>query len=519
LLEELDLSGNKFDAIAGSCVAGAIETLPSLNILNVARCSMQPPQAVAIVSAVASNSNIRGASINLSENELGPNGAHSISQIIVNCNNINSLIMRGCGFKKDGLAKIADALGQNNSLRVIDLSLNFRNGSAPKMLRLMTTLANSIGAHPTLVHLSIAGDYNKFTIGKEIEPVIKALEKNPVLEEIDISGNKIGDSLAVLLCDSLKANSRLKFMSWDKNNISIGGWQALLNTLAQNRVLVDVPNPTLDSDRAIKDAKNKEQFKERVTTVLDGVEDALKRNAGGTSYTTAIEEAKGRTYSIAIPFPDSDPNGMGGPLSPYGSPPISPIGSPDYGRSPGSVIVSPNQRATYNQQRDTYNAQRDTSNSGRATYNQQRDNAYGPPGGHPASPPPRYGAPVPDFFNPPPMPVGPDPTYGTTNLSRSNSTNQVNGPPALPDRNSLRTMSSPPPAPPPPPPTGPSRPPRVSSAKPPVQADTYASFVNPDTDYGSILEENKAQNYSTEYTEEYDDTNYSAVPEAPSVDY
>lgn len=54
------------------------------------------------------------------------------------------------------------------------------------------------------------------------------------LTELDIAGNKIGDQLAVVLCDALRNNSKLKSLNWDRNGISVGGWQALLNILTQS---------------------------------------------------------------------------------------------------------------------------------------------------------------------------------------------------------------------------------------------------------------------------------------------
>ncbi len=38
-------------------------------------------------------------------------------------------------------------------------------------------------AHPTLEHLGVAGDGNKYLIGKEILPLFKALEENAVVKK------------------------------------------------------------------------------------------------------------------------------------------------------------------------------------------------------------------------------------------------------------------------------------------------------------------------------------------------
>ena len=37
--------------------------------------------------------------------------------------------------------------------------------------------------------------------------------------------------MVLTLCDALRQNTKLRSLAWDKNGISTGGWQALLNVL------------------------------------------------------------------------------------------------------------------------------------------------------------------------------------------------------------------------------------------------------------------------------------------------
>jgi len=298
-LVELDVSFNKIDLPGGQAVAGVIEQCPNIQIINVTNCSMQSGAAVAILTAVASNNSVKDVRINLSYNELGIQGAANIAQVLANCSNIGALILRSCGFKKEGLFKLADALGSNTSLKLFDLSLNFREGSSAKMSKLIQSLAQSVLKHPTLEHLALAGDEKKFFIGKDLVPLFQALP-HARLQELDISGNKIGDILASTLCDALRDNSHLKYLFWDRNLISIGGWQALLNIVqTNNHTLSQCPTPHFDLEKAVKDAKNKEQFKERAKQVLDNLKDALKKNTNGQGYTSQhIKARAGRSYTI-----------------------------------------------------------------------------------------------------------------------------------------------------------------------------------------------------------------------------
>lgn len=378
-LQEIDFSNNKVDAGAGAAIAQAIETLPSLTNLCLANCSMQAAQAIAIVSAVATNVQIRSASINFSDNELGPSGAASLSQIIANATNISSLILRACEFKKEGLQKIADSLANNAGLRILDLSLNFHSGSEAKMRKLMETFAFALSRHQSLEYFSLSGDNNKFAIGKEIEPLLKCLSADPKLVELDVSGNKMGDQLAGFLSDCLRNNRHLKALYWDKNNISTGGWQSLVNIMNNNVTLCHVPTPKADIEKAVKEAKNKEPFQERVNAVMDTLNTSLKRNSGGQTFTSVYDKVKPRTYKMAVMTTTTE----GTPIAP---------------------MTGSSEAVYYQDQYPTY-----SGNTMRSQYERKASDAYQPP---PPPPPMDNGsyemeAPPP----PPPPPADPYSNY------------------------------------------------------------------------------------------------------------
>jgi len=96
-------------------------------------------------------------------------------------------------------------------------------------------------------------------------------------------------------------NNHLKSLWWDQNNISIGGWQSLVNCLSQNRTLVHCPVPRNDMEKAVKDSKNKDVYAQRVKECMENLQAAVKQNLGGqgTSYTSEYEKSKrGRSYTV-----------------------------------------------------------------------------------------------------------------------------------------------------------------------------------------------------------------------------
>jgi Ran GTPase-activating protein (RanGAP) involved in mRNA processing and transport len=309
-VEELDISGNKMDLPSSTSTCKWIENLSKLSILNISNCSMSYQTAVPIIQAVASNQNLKNVTIHVSRNELGPQGGLLVSQIISSSISISALIMRSCGLKKEGLMKISEELGKNTSLKMLDLSLNFHSGNSAKMLKLMQTLADSASKHPSLEHLDIFGDGNKLCVGKELQPIVQIISSNCSVTELDISGNRIGDQLAVSLADALRTNTKLKSLSWDRNGISTGGWQALANALNFNKTLCHCPTPRSDIDRALRESKNREALMPRLKEIIDKLRESLKRNGGGQTYSSVYLQTKqGRDYRIPVStHPNSSPS-------------------------------------------------------------------------------------------------------------------------------------------------------------------------------------------------------------------
>jgi len=310
-LIELDVSVNKIDLNAAVALGSVIESNPNMNVLNVSFCGLQSQPLEAILSAITKTDAISNFSVNISGNgELGPTGAATVASCIRGSRNIMFLVARACGFKKEGLTKIVEQLGENTSLRALDLSFNFRAGTSSKMMKLMQQLAATIQKHPCLESLSLGGDGNKNAIGKEIQPIIDCLTQNPNLTELDICGNKLGDQLAISLCDALRQNRKLKSLKWDRNGINMGGWQALSNVLSQNKTLISVPTPVVDIDRALKETKNKDQLMERIKEAMEKIRSTLKENANGQKYESPYQQfTRNRNFVLsAVP---ASPNNAG----------------------------------------------------------------------------------------------------------------------------------------------------------------------------------------------------------------
>eukprot|EP01119_Soliformovum_irregulare_P013432 TRINITY_DN3569_c0_g1_i1.p1 TRINITY_DN3569_c0_g1~~TRINITY_DN3569_c0_g1_i1.p1 ORF type:complete len:717 (-),score=214.30 TRINITY_DN3569_c0_g1_i1:154-2304(-) len=304
-LEELQFSKNKIDSQAGQAISILAETNPYLKMVNLSHCEIQHGTTMSILSSISSNTSIQDVCINLSGNELGIQGAQSIASILAGSSNIGALILVDCKFKKEGLQHLVESLATNTSLKCLDLSLNFNSGKVERMNKLMQSLAAAVSSHPTLYHLAVQGDGNKKMIGDSLTALVNCLSLNPVLNELDITGNKMGDTVAVSLCDNLEKNTNLKCLYWDRNNVTISGWQALKNLLNANQNLQLCPLPKHDQDKAINAAKNKEIFKERLAELFKEIEEALKKNRNGTDYVSPWQSLKVSKTSLQVEGSDN----------------------------------------------------------------------------------------------------------------------------------------------------------------------------------------------------------------------
>eukprot|EP00027_Filamoeba_sp_ATCC50430_P005257 CAMPEP_0168554154 /NCGR_PEP_ID=MMETSP0413-20121227/7628_1 /TAXON_ID=136452 /ORGANISM="Filamoeba nolandi, Strain NC-AS-23-1" /LENGTH=804 /DNA_ID=CAMNT_0008584875 /DNA_START=114 /DNA_END=2528 /DNA_ORIENTATION=- len=396
-LVELDISHNKIDLNSAVAVGAVVESNPKLSILNLSHCSLVSQPLEAIFGSIARAEGISKLTVNISGNELGPIGAGTVATSIRASRNIYYLIAKNCAFKKEGLTKIVEQLADNSVLRAIDLGGNFREGTSAKMVKLLEKLAQTLMKHPTLEHLGISGDGNKCAIGKSIQPIIDCLSHNPNLIELDISGNKLGDQLAISISDALRQNNRLKSLSWDNNNISIGGWLALANALGTNKTLVDCPQPQQDIERALKEAKNKEHLAARIREAMDKIKNAQKENSGGQVYTSEYAQLSvGRTYHLE----DSEYNND----MPYGSDNAGNRGSmptPSYNSAPPTPYYTYNDNTQYGSvYSDGYNSPASPSY---LPYDQQQTQygGYDQQQGYYDPPPPPAPA---EYYDPPPPP-------------------------------------------------------------------------------------------------------------------
>ncbi|XP_051749365.1 NACHT, LRR and PYD domains-containing protein 3-like isoform X9 [Ctenopharyngodon idella] len=206
LLRELNLSERELGDTGVNQIAALLKDKHcKLNTLILCRCSIKEKQCFILTSSLKSNlSHLR--ELNLSGNKLGDSGGKHLCDVLKDSHSkLERLRLTCCEMTNEGCSAVTSALKSNPShLRELDLSGNKLGDSGVK--HLSDVLKDS---HCKLERLRLT--CCKMT-NEGCSAVTSALKLNPShLRELDLSGNKLGDSEVKHLHDVLKdSHSKLE---------------------------------------------------------------------------------------------------------------------------------------------------------------------------------------------------------------------------------------------------------------------------------------------------------------------
>ncbi|KAK1889510.1 Leucine-rich repeat-containing protein 74A [Dissostichus eleginoides] len=209
-------------------------------------------KALAIVLQML-QTNITIQSLNLSNNQLGQEGAYTISKMLSENYYVKSLKLSGNDFDDAAAKYFADALKGDYVIKELDLSHNmfsFTGGQhlghmlaanvgievlnlSWNPLRLGGAMAVSAGlkVNSTLKQLDLS--WNAFG-QMEAESLGQALKNNRTLVLLDLSGNHVDDQAVTLLCQGLITNETLGVLKLSQNPLTNIGALTLLKTVKNN---------------------------------------------------------------------------------------------------------------------------------------------------------------------------------------------------------------------------------------------------------------------------------------------
>lgn len=109
----------------------------------------------------------------------------------------------------------------------------------------------------------------------DINNFVNALGSNQSIQDLDISGNYMGDIGARLLAKALQINNKLKWISMDRNNVTLQGYTDIVYALEHNYSMKNIPFPLFDIAPCLKSHPDK------TDTLMRKMQEYLQRNCNG----------------------------------------------------------------------------------------------------------------------------------------------------------------------------------------------------------------------------------------------
>ncbi|MBN3317867.1 CARL3 protein, partial [Atractosteus spatula] len=221
-----------------------------------------------LLQGLATNAQLSGLELDLSNCELRSAGAQVIQEHIFEARAIGSLDLSDNGFDSD-MVTLVLSIGHSQSIRHLALGKNFtmKSRALTDVLHRIVQLIQE--EECPLESLSVAD--SKLKTGTTV--LINALGSNTSLTKIDISGNLIGDTGAKMLAKALQINTKLRTLIWDKNNVTGSGFLDVANAMEKNYTLHSMAIPMSDVSQAYRSSP------EKTEEALQKIQSCLVRNS------------------------------------------------------------------------------------------------------------------------------------------------------------------------------------------------------------------------------------------------
>ncbi|XP_019870285.2 F-actin-uncapping protein LRRC16A isoform X1 [Aethina tumida] len=239
-------------------------TTLNLKYLNMSHCKLPQEALKNLLLGLACNEFTKEMSLDISNNGLGSQGAHVLESCVHGVRCISSLDISDNNMDSD-LCNVVIAISKNKSLK----HLNMGRSMKKHMGLIMDSIVQIVQDDECLLQSLIIPDCR---LRSDLFNLLNALGDNKSLETLDISGNMIGDSGARLLAKALQINSKLKTIIYDRNNITLQGYNDIAYALESNKTVQYMPFPIFDIGPCMK------ANAEKTDIVMRKIQDALNRN-------------------------------------------------------------------------------------------------------------------------------------------------------------------------------------------------------------------------------------------------
>ena len=258
-LEELSLSGISLNAATIKSISDYLrdDMSDNLRILNLDRCNLNGRQVGSLMRSIP---RVPGKAREL-RLDVSNNGLEQGVDIIIGAIRDNDtpahLIMRMIEFAKETHFKqLLDALCVNNTIRCLDIS----QASLPYDAGTETcdSLKSLFIKNRTLQELDISGEQAHLEVirfGIGLNQALTGLEHNTALKVLRIEYQNLGFEGANTLASVIRENKTLTHIHRAHNDIGLQAFTSLVNAMASNYTVIELPFMTEDQEGSIKRMK------------------------------------------------------------------------------------------------------------------------------------------------------------------------------------------------------------------------------------------------------------------------
>ena len=250
VLKHLDISCNNISDDGAKCIGLMLQKNSTLQSLSLSKNSIGPIGIGPIAEGLKYiHSNLNSLSLDI--NKFGEDGAKFLAEGIQMNHTLTTLNISNCNVGPGGAHAISQAINSNPRMTNLYLECNkiVRSPlSKPivcflfecESLKVLNIRCNSLGPEGTLA-------------------IAEGLQRNETLQELDISGTNCSGNSAIQIAISLQANKSLRVLNISDNKIGTVGSEELASSLYQNVTL-----KCLKMDRTSSNAENFESFTQMV---------------------------------------------------------------------------------------------------------------------------------------------------------------------------------------------------------------------------------------------------------------
>ena len=262
----------------------------TLTSLNVSSCNLPANSVGLLLASASSNSNLHKIKLYFANNNL----EEQTNTMLVSTSlsrpfpHLNTLDLSSTKLNEKTLISIIEAIS-NYATGLTTLVLNDLfspiTGHIPGA-RVAHLLADMTLLLPNLTSLSLANNAASF-FGSDADniltPFLQRMHRNSTVLQLNLSGNRMGDKLAVAVAEMLRYNTCLVDLSLDDNRTTITGFQAIEYSLHRNRTLQKFDSPITDIKRSLTSLSNETKEK-KLLSILSKIQLAVffNRQSNGT---------------------------------------------------------------------------------------------------------------------------------------------------------------------------------------------------------------------------------------------